>query len=213
MPTIPETTFSAEEFRTLLLVRLHSASAGNLNIVAQADDQRRIEVIANCLPFWGGKQVAREGQAIHEAEQDKRRRHPELLTGTRCHFLVMAFKQVAVDRSGRGEGLYNPADSRCQFDGEASGNVCLCERAGDAWGRFGSPSMCVRDKVFVRRTFGVSVTDFCFSFTKKNVALFEHEPLDVHDRQSLRPTNFCGGRAGAALSFERSFWEINIFMS
>ena len=24
----------------------------------QADDQRRIEVIANGLPFWGGKQVA-----------------------------------------------------------------------------------------------------------------------------------------------------------
>ena len=30
----------------------------DLNIVAQADDQRRIEVIANGLPFWGGKQVA-----------------------------------------------------------------------------------------------------------------------------------------------------------
>ena len=34
----------------------------------------------------------RQGQAIHEAEQDKRRRYPELLTGTRCHFLVMAFE-------------------------------------------------------------------------------------------------------------------------
>ena len=80
----------------------------DLNIVAQADDQRRIEVIANGLPFWGGKQVAidttvvsalkgrgvargrRQGQAIHEAEQDKRQKHPELLTG--CHFLVMAFE-------------------------------------------------------------------------------------------------------------------------
>ena len=76
----------------------------DLNIVAQ------VEVIANGLPFWGGKQVAidttvvsaltgrgvargrRQGQAIHEAEQDKRRRCPELLTGTRCHFLVMAFE-------------------------------------------------------------------------------------------------------------------------
>ena len=166
LPTCPETTFSAEEFRTLLLVRLHlplhldarfckcgelldvyghhrsacsrvgllkprgtpaevcmariCREAGarvkenqllrDLNIVAQADDQRRIEVIANGLPFWGGKQVAidttvvsaltgrgvargrRQGQAIHEAEQDKRRRYPELLTGTRCHFLVMAFE-------------------------------------------------------------------------------------------------------------------------
>ena len=70
----------------------------DLNIVAQADDQRRIEVIANGPPFWGGKQVAidttvvsaltgrgvargrRQGQAIQEAEQDKRRRYPELLT-------------------------------------------------------------------------------------------------------------------------------------
>ena len=67
----------------------------DLHIVAQADDQRRIEVIANGLPFWEGKQVAiattvvsaltgrgvargrRQGQAIHEAEQDKRRRYPE----------------------------------------------------------------------------------------------------------------------------------------
>ena len=29
--------------------------------------------------------------------------------------------------------------------------------------------------------------------------------FDVHDRQSLCSTNFCEGRAGAALSFERSF--------
>ena len=109
-----ETTCSAGEFRTLLLVRLHlplhmgarfckcgemldvyghhrsacsrvgllkprgsavevcmariCREAGarvkenqllrDLNIEAQADDQRRIEVIANGLPFWGGKQVA-----------------------------------------------------------------------------------------------------------------------------------------------------------
>ena len=75
----------------------------DLNIVAQADDQRRIA-------FWGGKQVAidtavvsaltgrgvargrRQGQAIQEAEQYKLRVYPELLTGTRCHFLVMAFE-------------------------------------------------------------------------------------------------------------------------
>ena len=82
----------------------------DLNIVAPADDQRRIEVIVNGLPFWGGKQVAidttvvsaltgrgvarcrRQGQAIHQAEQDKRHTFPNLLTGTRCHFLVMAFE-------------------------------------------------------------------------------------------------------------------------
>ena len=29
----------------------------DLNVVVQADDQRRIEVIANGLPFWESKQV------------------------------------------------------------------------------------------------------------------------------------------------------------
>ena len=66
--------------------------------------------IANGLPFWGGKQlaidttvvsaltgqgVARgrwEGQAIHEAENAKRRRYHELVDGDRCHLLVMAFE-------------------------------------------------------------------------------------------------------------------------
>ena len=58
----------------------------DLNVIVPADNQRRIEVIANGLPFWGGKQVAidttvvstltgarcrRQGQAIHEEEQDK----------------------------------------------------------------------------------------------------------------------------------------------
>ena len=82
----------------------------DLNVIVLADDQRRIEVIANGLPFWGGKQVAidttvvsaltgrgmargrRLGQAIHEAEQDKCRRYHELVNGSRCHLLVMAFE-------------------------------------------------------------------------------------------------------------------------
>ena len=72
----------------------------DLNTVVPVTDQRRIEVIANGLPFWGGKQlavyttvvsalsgrgVARgrwDGQAIHEAQ---------LVDGSRCHLLVMAF--------------------------------------------------------------------------------------------------------------------------
>ena len=164
LPTCQETTFSAEEFRTLLLVRLHlpfhmdaqfckcelldvyghhrsacsriglleprstpaegcmartCPEAGprvkenkflrDLNIVAPADDQRRIDIV-NGFPFWGGKQVAidttvvsaltgrgvargrRQGQAIHQAEQDKHRRFPELLTGTRYHFIMMALE-------------------------------------------------------------------------------------------------------------------------
>ena len=82
----------------------------DLNVIVPADDQRRIEVIANGLPFWEGKHVAidttavsalagrgmargrRQGQAIHEAEQDKCRRYHELVNGSRCHLLVMAFE-------------------------------------------------------------------------------------------------------------------------
>ena len=81
-----------------------------VNTVVPVTDQRRIEVIANGLPFWGGKQlaidttvvsaltgqgVARgrwEGQAIHEAENTKRRKHHELVDGDRCHLFVMAFE-------------------------------------------------------------------------------------------------------------------------
>ena len=166
LPTSQETRFTSEEFRTLMLVRLHlplhvdervckcgqpvdvfghhrsacsrigllkprgtpaevcmaqiCREAGahvkenqllrDLNVIVPADDQRRIEVIANGLPFWGGKQVAidttvvstltgrgmargwRPGQAIHEAEQDKCRRYHELVNGSRCHLLVMAFE-------------------------------------------------------------------------------------------------------------------------
>ena len=82
----------------------------DLNIVVPVTDQRRIEVIANGLPFWGGKQLAIDttvvsalsgrgvargrwdGQAIHEAQNDKRRRYHELVAGGRCHLLVMAFE-------------------------------------------------------------------------------------------------------------------------
>ena len=74
----------------------------DLNIVVPVTDQRRIEVIANGLPFWGGKQlatdttvvsalsgrgVARGPWAIHEAQNDKRRRYHELADGNWCHLL------------------------------------------------------------------------------------------------------------------------------
>ena len=72
-------------------------------------DQRRIVVIANGLPFWSGKQLATDTtmvsalsgrgvargrsdrQAIHEAQNERRRYH-ELVDGGRCHLLVMAFE-------------------------------------------------------------------------------------------------------------------------
>ena len=63
--------------------------------------RRRIEVIANGLPFCGGggkqvaqaltgRGVARGSQAragVHQAEQDKRRRHPEFAHRDHLPFL------------------------------------------------------------------------------------------------------------------------------
>ena len=77
-----------------------------LRDLVAADDQRRIEVIANGLPFWGGKQVAIDttvvsaltgrgmarGRRQGQAEQDKCRRYHELVNGSRCHLRVMAFE-------------------------------------------------------------------------------------------------------------------------
>ena len=48
--------------------------------------------VVSALTGRGVARGRRQGEAIHEAEQDKDRTHPELLTGTRCHFLVMAFE-------------------------------------------------------------------------------------------------------------------------
>ena len=151
----------------------------DLNIVAPADDQRRIEVIVNSLQVaidttvvsaLTGRGVARgrrQGQAIHQVEQDKHRGFSELLTGTRCHFLMMAFDvagrwspsaaefglvQVSLlaQRSSPFNptpvlpaldsfaGMLHPASVRCQLAGEASGNMRWCERAGGARGRFGT---------------------------------------------------------------------------
>ena len=151
LPTSQETTFTSEEFRTLLLVRLHlplhvdervckcgqpvdvfghhwSACSWRESAEKQALVSRRINFyvismssflratsagsrsLRTAFHFLGGKQVAidttvvsaltgrgmargrRQGQAIHEAEQDKCRRYHELVKGSRCHLLVMAFE-------------------------------------------------------------------------------------------------------------------------
>ena len=65
----------------------------DLNVVVQAGGGKQVVIDTTVVSALTGRGVARghrQGQAIHEAEQDKRRRYPELLTGTRCHFLVMA---------------------------------------------------------------------------------------------------------------------------
>ena len=82
----------------------------DLNLNVTANDERRLEVIANGLPLWGGKQVAidttvisaltgkgqrrghQAGQALKEAEAVKRRTYSEFVDAERCHLLVMAFE-------------------------------------------------------------------------------------------------------------------------
>ena len=91
----------------------------DLNVAVPAGDTRKIEVIANGLPFWGGIQVAvdttvvsaltgaglprsqRPGKALLDAKRDKERTYPELVAGEpphaeaqvgRCRLLVMAFE-------------------------------------------------------------------------------------------------------------------------
>ena len=217
--TSPKTTFTTEEFLSLLLVRLHlgpprgwpilqmrstvgrarspqirlltgrpvetsrdsaeicvvricrEASARvkenqllrDLNIVVPVTDHRRIEVIANGLPFWGGKQLAIdttvvsvltglglarsrwEGQAIHEAENDKRRRFHELVDGDRCHLLAMAFEVagrwsreaglVQVPVGAEGSPPINPAAVLPTLDSHADEHhaVCLGDLNGAQW--------------------------------------------------------------------------------
>ena len=166
MPSSRDTTFTADRFRTLLLVRLRrplglalrrcrcgavldpfgehrSACARvgvlgtrgvaaevtaaricreggprvrenqllrDLNVAVPASDTRRIEVIANGLPLYGGVQLAidttvvsaltgagaprgqRPGQALSEARRAKERRYPELACGDRCRLVVWGFE-------------------------------------------------------------------------------------------------------------------------
>ena len=135
LPICPETTFSAEEFRTLLVVRWqlllhmdarfwkcgelldvcgHQRSAcSRIGLLQPRGTPAEVCMARICREAGArvkenqllhdlheGRGVARDrrqGQAIHEAEQDKRPRYSKLLTGTRCHFLVMVFEAVEVE--------------------------------------------------------------------------------------------------------------------
>ena len=75
----------------------------DLNIPnVQTLDDRRIEVIENGLPLWGGCQIAvdttlvspltRESQALHDARRNKERVYPELTRGGRCRLVVLGIE-------------------------------------------------------------------------------------------------------------------------
>ncbi len=88
-------------------------SLRDLNVVAARHDDRRLEVIANGLPLWGGVQLAVDtrlvsaldsqgrprtqarsarGAALRIARRAKERTYPELLHAPRCRLVVLAFE-------------------------------------------------------------------------------------------------------------------------
>ena len=83
----------------------------DLNLHPDRQDDRRIEVIANGLPLWGGAQLAvdttlvsaldsageprryqrrTQGAALRQARRAKERTYPELLRSPRCRLVVLA---------------------------------------------------------------------------------------------------------------------------
>ena len=84
-----------------------------LNLQAARQDERRIEVIANGLPLWGGSQLAVDttlvspltsagaprrrsgataGAALAEARRSKERSYPEFGRASRCRLVVLGIE-------------------------------------------------------------------------------------------------------------------------
>ena len=85
----------------------------NLNLSVAADDERRVEVLAQGLPCFGGAQLAvdvtawsalttrgtarpratwQNGAALLDARQDKEATYPELVHGSRVRLVVLALE-------------------------------------------------------------------------------------------------------------------------
>ena len=103
----------------------------NIQNLSRVDD-RRIEVIANGLPMWGGSQLAVDttlvspltrtgeprsrggtyaGAALHDARRSKERTYPELLNNRRCRLVVLG-----IEVGGR-------------WSNEASNFICMLAKA------------------------------------------------------------------------------------
>ena len=88
-----------------------NASLRDMNVHVRADDERRIEVLAQDLPCFGGAQLAIDvtlrsalrssgepqphaadvdGAILLEARRDKEATYPELASSTRCRLVVLA---------------------------------------------------------------------------------------------------------------------------
>ena len=136
VPTCPALSYPSHLFRVLLLRRLrlplplsqrycrcrrpldslgdHRAACtrlADMNLQVDRVDDRRLEVVANGLPLWGGQQLAVDttlvsplsgsgqpcrrggrvqGAALALARRRKERTYPELLRSERCRLVVLA---------------------------------------------------------------------------------------------------------------------------
>lgn len=99
----------------------------------QRQDDRRIEVIANGLPFWGGAPLAIDttlvspvtgaselrsragccaGAAVQDARRAKERTYPELLQVGRCKFVVLAGNHNLPTVVGPSKSLRHPSPAQ-----------------------------------------------------------------------------------------------------
>ena len=69
----------------------------DMNLQVHRVDDRRLEVVANGLPLWGGQQLAVDttsrgspAAALALARRRKERTYPELLRSERCRLVVLA---------------------------------------------------------------------------------------------------------------------------
>ena len=78
----------------------------DMNVTVPASNERRIEVLAQDLPCFGGSQLAidvtlrsalgaTDGAVLTQARVDKETKYPEILTSGRCHLVV------AIETGGR----------------------------------------------------------------------------------------------------------------
>ena len=106
----------------------------DMNIVVRATDNRRIEVLAQDLPCFGGAQLAvdvtlrgvlsSEGEAhphaadvdgavLLEARRDKERTYPEVVAASRCWLVVVAIETGARRQWSSPLNSYSPRRERC----------------------------------------------------------------------------------------------------
>ena len=144
----------------------------DLNLHLQGHDERRIEVIANGLPLWGGSQLAVDttlvspltfagvpwrrrgstaGAALAEARRAKERTYPEFADARRCRLVVLG-----LEVGGR-------------WSAEAAAFICLLARARARRAAVTQSAACVA--AFVTRWSGLLTIAAARSFAASLLSL------------------------------------------